>query len=143
MLRVAVYATGKDLTFDECGGYKIRLRGLIKRCVLARPALPAAADGSPVDWPHVVEFPDAPEHLAASVRAAAYGATLPQEVIICTAGASSDATIGTVACEHRSTTTTTTAAATAAATTTKTAAAATAATTATTTTTTQRRVQHT
>ena len=102
MLRVAVYATGKDLSFDECGKYKIRLRNLIKRCVGVRPALPTADDGSAVEWPHVVEFPDTPDHLAENVRAAAYGNTLPQEVIIRTAVASPDATIGTVACERRS-----------------------------------------
>ena len=50
----------------------------------------------------MIEFPDTPDHLAENVRAAAYGNTLPQEVIIRTAVASPDATIGTVACERRS-----------------------------------------
>ena len=102
MLRVAVYATGKDLTFDQCGQYKARLRGLIKRCVSTRPALPPADDGSPVAWPHLVDFPDTPDLLSESVRAAAYVTTLPQEVVICTAVASSDATSSTVARDHRS-----------------------------------------
>ena len=102
MLRVAVYATGKHLSFDDCVRYKARLRDLIKRCVMSRHALDADADGSPATWPHLAEFPDTPDLLAENVRASAYGAILPQEVIICTAVAYSDAAIGTVPCERRS-----------------------------------------
>ena len=102
MLRVAVYATGKHLSFDDCVRYKTRLRDLIKRCVMSRQALGADADGSPATWPHLTEFPDTPDLLAENVRASAYGTILPQEVIICTAVAYSDAAIGTVPYERRS-----------------------------------------
>ena len=85
MLRVAVYATGQNLSFADCVRYKTRLRELIRRCAAVRPALAASADGRPVAWPHEPEFPDTADLLAENVRAAAYGDILPQEVVICTA----------------------------------------------------------
>ena len=98
MLRVAVYSTGQDLSFNDCLAYKTRLRQLIQTCAASRAALATVAGGRQMQRPRVVDFPDTAGGLADVARAVAYGSTLPQEVSISTAVTECDDAACAVTC---------------------------------------------